>query len=197
VAFFRNRRAGATSCADSLDAVKHQAFRTRVAGDARSFTDEVLIPGFVVGIHNIRDSISRPFQSFLAQAMVTFADDAIDTSVSARCDDLGDSWLFRDNGLGVKHPVGAFLPVAFVGRDADSLPGLLCTPVEQLPVGALTGLAGKDAVKVLALEELGRVAEATNFVLPHFTRGEHRRIQVIEPEVGGTRSVTRWASGLG
>jgi len=129
--------------------------------------------------------------------MVTFADDAIDTSVSARGDDLGDSWLFRDNGLGVKHPVGALLPAAFVGRDADSLPGLLCTPVEQLPVGALTGLARKDAVEIFALEKLGRIAEATNFVLPHFTRGEHRRIHVDGPEISGTRSVTGWASSLG
>ena len=86
------------------------------------------------------------------------------------------TWLFRDNGLGVKHPVGAFFSVAFVGRDADSLPGLLGTPVEQLPVGAPTSLARKDAVEIFALEELGRIAEATNFVLPHFTRGEHRRI---------------------
>jgi len=129
--------------------------------------------------------------------MVTFADDAIDTSVSARCDDLGDSRLFRDYGLGVKHPVGAFLAVAFVGRDANSLPGLLGTPVEQLPVGTLTSLARKDAVEVLALEEFGRVAEATNFLLPHFTRGEHRRIQVDEPKVGSTRSVARWAFSLG
>ena len=66
-------------------------FRTRVTGDASPFTDEVLIPGFVVGIHNIRDSISWSFQSLLAQAMVTFADDAIDATVSARGDDLGDS----------------------------------------------------------------------------------------------------------
>jgi len=105
--------------------------------------------------------------------MVTFADDAIDTSVSARGDDIGDSWLFGDNRLGVQHPVGAFLPVAFVGRDADPLPGLLGTPVEQLTGGALTSLAGKDTVEELALVKLGWVAEATNFVLPHFTRGEH------------------------
>jgi len=129
--------------------------------------------------------------------MVTFADDAIDTSVSARCDDLGYSWLFRDNGLGVEHPVGAFLPAAFVGRDADSLPGLLGTPVEQLPVGALTSLARKEAVEIFALEELGRIAEATNFVLPHFTRGERRRIHVDGPEVSGTCTIARWASSLG
>ena len=101
------------------------------------------------------------------------------------------TWLFRHDGLGVKHPVGAFLPVAFVGRDADSLPGLLGTPVEQLPVGALTSLARKDAVEVLALEELGRVAEATNFVLPHFTRGEHRRIWLEKEKIAVTKRNTK------
>jgi len=108
---------------------------------------------------------------------VTFSDDAIDATVSARRDDLGDSWLFWHNRLD-ERPIGAFLPATFVGGDAGSLPGLFGTPVEQLPCRALTSLAGKDAVAIFALEVLGRVAEATNLVPPHFTRGEHGRIQV-------------------
>jgi len=108
---------------------------------------------------------------------VTFADGAINATVSARRDDLGDSWLFWHNRLD-ERPIGTFLPATLVGGDAGSLPGLLGTPVEQLPCRAFTSLAGKDAVAIFTLEVLGRVAEATNLVPPHFARWEHRWIQV-------------------
>jgi len=149
-----------------------------MASDASSFADEILIPGFVVRIDDIGNAVGRHLQRLSTQTLVTFADDAIDAAVSARRDNLGDSRLFWHNRLGVEHPIGTFLPATFVDGDAGSLPGLLGTPVEQLPCRALTSLAGKDAVAIFALEVLGRVAEATNLVPPHFTRGEHGRIQV-------------------
>jgi len=54
-----NGRAGPSRRADSSDAIPNQAFRTRMASDASSFTDEILIPGFVVRIDDIGDAVAR------------------------------------------------------------------------------------------------------------------------------------------
>ena len=62
-----------------------------MTGYAGAFADQILVTRFVVWVDNVSDSFVAPLKSRVAQAFMTFADDAIDATVSARGDDLGDS----------------------------------------------------------------------------------------------------------
>ena len=54
-----------------------------MTGDAGAFADQILVTRFVVWVNNVSDSFVAPLQSRVAQAFMTFADDAVDAAVSA------------------------------------------------------------------------------------------------------------------
>ena len=54
-----------------------------MTGDAGAFADQILVTRFVVWVNNVSDSFVAPLESRLAQAFMTFADDAVDAAVSA------------------------------------------------------------------------------------------------------------------
>ena len=54
-----------------------------MTGDAGAFADQILVTRFVVRVDDVSDSLVAPLESRVAQAFMTFADDAIDAAVSA------------------------------------------------------------------------------------------------------------------
>jgi len=83
VALGRNRRAFTGPGADTATAIEDQAFWAWMAGDAGAFADQILVTSFVIRVNHVSDSLVAPFESRVTKAFVTFADDAVDATVSA------------------------------------------------------------------------------------------------------------------
>jgi len=196
LAFLGDGRALTISRAHSLTTIPHQTFRAGVTGDARSFANKVLIPGFVVRIDDRRHAGGGPLESFLAQAVVTFANDAVDATVSAGS--ANRDWLSWDGHrlrFHVFRPIRAFFAVAVFGRKASLLPGLLSAEIEQLSGGTLTNFPGEDAVAKLADKILCRIVRTASFALPNLASGKPRKIHSSIFEICGADFI-RYAAGL-
>jgi len=85
IAFGGNGRAFTGRSADAATAIEDQAFRARMTGYAGAFADQILVTRFVVRVDDVSDSLVAPLESRVAQAFMTFADDAVDAAVSAAC----------------------------------------------------------------------------------------------------------------
>jgi len=83
VALGGDRRAFTSRGADTATAIEDQAFRAWMAGDAGAFADQILVTRFVVWVDDVSDSLVAPFESRVAEAFVTFTDNAVDAAVSA------------------------------------------------------------------------------------------------------------------
>jgi len=53
-----------------------------MTSDATSFADQILVLGLVERVDDVGNSVGRSLQRFAAEAVMTFADDAVDASVS-------------------------------------------------------------------------------------------------------------------
>jgi len=83
VAFGGDLRAFTGRGANSATAIEDQTFWTWMAGDAGALTDQILVTGFIIRVDHVSNSFVAPLESRVAQAFVTFADDAVDAAVSA------------------------------------------------------------------------------------------------------------------
>jgi len=85
VALGRDRGAFASRGTDTTTAIEDQTFGAWMTGNAGALTDQILVTSFVIRVDHVSDFLA-PFESCAAQAFVTFADDAVDASVSAAGD---------------------------------------------------------------------------------------------------------------
>jgi len=178
----------AVSRADSLATIPHQTFRARMTGDTRSFADEVLISSFVVRIDDRCHAVGRHLESFLAQTLVTFTDNAVDATVSTGC----VYWVrlrwdghWHGRGFHIRRPIRALFAGAVFSREASLLPGLLGSKIEHLSGGALTRFPVENTIDEFADEIRGRIVGTASFALPNLAGGKHREIHSDVFEICG------------
>jgi len=86
VALGGDRGAFTSRGTDTTTAIEDQTFEAWMTGNAGALTDQILVTSFVIRVDHVSDFLVAPFKSCVAQAFVTFADEAVNTSVSAAGD---------------------------------------------------------------------------------------------------------------